>query len=53
MIFIHFSQSWHGKPPHRIVPILGSGVPRSGSSSIGQTSEKISGLHRKAGLLLS
>ena len=51
MIFIHFSQSWHGKPLHRIVPILGSGVPHSGSSSIGQTSEKISGLHRGAGLL--
>ena len=48
MIFIQLSQSWHGKPPHRIVPILGSGVPRSGS----MTSEKISGLHRKAGLLL-
>ena len=31
MIFIHFSQSWHGKPFHRIVPILGNGVPRSGS----------------------
>ena len=32
LIFIHLSQSWHDKPLHRIVPILGSGVPPSGSN---------------------
>ena len=49
MIFIHLSQSWHGKPPHRIVPILGSGVPRSGSIR----AKKFLVCTGKLGLLLS
>ena len=42
MIFIQLSQSWHVNPPeHSSSNYLVSKMPRSGSSSIGQTSEKI------------